>query len=87
MNVQGQRDATLWALQGATLERRPGRPTLKTVQATRNEILTAYAKAKTSHPNFPMGTRFGYAAAVMKPSKFICLHNAVCPAGQELQPD
>ena len=87
MNVQGQRDATLRALQGATLERRPGRPTLKTVQATRNEISTAYAKAKTSNDDFPMGDCFGFAAAVMKPRKFVPYHNAVWPAGQELAVD
>ena len=80
------RETTLWALQGAALERRVGRPTLKIVQATRNEISSAFAKAKTSHPSFPMEERFGFAAAVLKPSKFIRLHNAVCPAGDELPP-
>ena len=65
------RETTLRALQGATLTRRPGRPTLKGVQATRNEISSAYAKAKTSHEDFPMGERFGYAAAVMKTRKYI----------------
>ena len=77
-------ETTLRVLQGATLTTRPGRPTLKSVSKTRNEISAAFAKAKTSHKDFPMGERFGYAAAVMKPRKFIRLHNAVCPTGQEL---
>ena len=72
------------ALQGATLTRRVGRPTLKGVSQTRNEISAAYAAAKTSHTSFPMGERFGYAAAVMKAKKFIRLHNDACATGEEL---
>ena len=78
------REATMRALQGATLDRRVGRPTRKGVNLTRNEISAAYAAAKTSHPSFPMGERFGYAPAVMKPKKFIKLHNDACAAGDEL---
>ena len=68
----------------AALSRKPGRPTLKRVSETRNEISAAYAKAKTSHDDFPMGERFGFAAAVMRPKKYIRLHNDVCAAGSEL---
>jgi len=78
------RDAALKAFQGASLTRHVGRPTLKGVSQTRNEISAAYAKAKTQHDSFPMGERFGFAAAIMRPKKYIRLHNDVCPARDEL---
>ena len=65
------RATTIRALEGATLTRKPGRPTFKNVGATRNELSSHYAKAKTSHPAFPVGDRLGLAAAVMKPKKFV----------------
>lgn len=46
--------------------------------------MAAYAKAKTQHEDFPMGERFGFTAAVMRPKKYIRLHNDVCLAGDEL---
>ena len=69
------REATLKSLQGSTLTRHHGRPTYKNVETTRKEVAQAFAKAKTSHNGFPMGDKFGMAAAVLKNRKFINLHN------------
>ena len=63
------------ALDGAQLTRRPGRPTLRNVNATRVEIATAYGKAKTAWSAFPLGNKFGFAAAVLKPEKYRTIHN------------
>ena len=43
-----------------------------------------YAAAKTTHLDFPFGTRFGFAAAILTPSQYITKHNKACVPGQEL---
>ena len=42
---------------------------------TRGEIGAAFARAKTSHKAFPLGSKFGFAAAVLNAKKFIILHS------------
>ena len=81
------RDATMKTLLGTKLTRRAGQPTLKGVSKKWNEISVTYAVMKTSHPDFPLGDRFGFAAAVMRPKKYIRLHNEACTAGQDLVDD
>ena len=81
------RESTLKALQGSTLTRHHGRPTFKSVAKTRKEVAQEFAKAKTSHSAFPMGTKFGMAAAVLKTRSFIEMHNTAAvniPGAEEL---
>jgi hypothetical protein len=73
------KEALVLAHEGMTLARQRGRPTFKAVSTTRNEVSAHYAASKTTHDSFPLGDRFGFAAAVMKPAKYIRLHNAVVP--------
>ena len=63
------RDTTIKTLEGRRLARMMGRPTMKHINQTRNEIASEYAKAKTSHPSFPQGSRFGFASAIPKKEK------------------
>ena len=76
MTAAATREATIKSLEGLTLTRVHGRPTFKGVAKTRRELEAHYARAKTSHTSFPMGTKFGFAAAVLKSNKYINLHNA-----------
>ena len=81
------RELTLKSLQGSTLTRYHGRPTFKSVTKTRKEVAQGYAKAKTSHFVFPMGNKFGMAAAVLKTHWFIEMHNTAAaniPEAEEL---
>jgi hypothetical protein len=71
------REATIRPLDGASLTRFAGWPTFKRVKITRNKIAAAYSTHKATHPSFPMGNRFSFAAAVMKTSKFIRTHNSM----------
>ena len=73
------KEAIVRAHEGTTLARQRGRPTFKAVSTTRNEVSAHYAASKTTHDSFPLGDSFGFAAAVMKPAKYIRLHNAVVP--------
>ena len=77
------RDTAIKSLEGRRLARIMGRPTMKIVNQTRNEIASEYAKAKTSHPSFPQGTRFGFASAILKKEKFRSLHNAVAGVAED----
>ena len=82
------RESTLKALQGSTLTRHHGRPTFKSVAKTRKEVAQEYAKAKTSHSTFPMGTKFGMASAVLKTRVFIDMHNTATATQQlHIHPD
>lgn len=58
--------------------------TMRNVNAARNEIAAEYDKANTTHDSFPLGTRLGFAAAVLKAPKYQKLHNDVCNADDEL---
>ena len=74
---------TIHNLEGTTLTRMFGRPTLRNVNKTRNEITAAYAQNKTKHPDFPSGERFGFASAIMKQKRFITLHNKTVQPGDD----
>ena len=79
------REATISTLEGKRLTRVLGRPTIKSVKLTRKEIGAEYAKAKTTHKDFPLGTRFGFAAAVLGTELYIAAHNKANP-DDELDP-
>lgn len=68
-------ESTLKALEGKRLDRCVGRPSNESVDETRREIAKEYAKAKTTHTDFPLGKQLGYAAAILKPTDYIPLHN------------
>ena len=77
----------LKSFQGNTLTQHHGRPTYKSVAKTRKEVAQGYAKAKTSHSAFPMGNKFGMAAAVLKTRWYIEMHNTAAaniPEAEEL---
>ena len=80
------REATISTLEGKRLTRVLGRPTIKSVKLTRKEIGAEYAKAKTTHKAFPLGTRFGFAAAVLRTELYIAAHNKANP-DDELDPE
>ena len=61
-------------IQGQDLTRHFGRPTFKAVSQTCDKLTSIYAAAKTSHPSFPYESKFGYAAAVTKTTKFADMH-------------
>ncbi len=74
------REATLTSLEGKRLTRVLGRPTIKSVKKTRKEIAADYAKAKTTHDSFPLGSRFGFAAAILPTTTYIAAHDKANPA-------
>ena len=80
-------EATISALHGSQLTRHFGRPTRNAIKKTRKEIGLIYAAAKTTHEDFTMGFRFGYAAAIMTLQQFITAFNSLCPAGDEVKDD
>ena len=73
------RETTITSLDGKRLTRVLGRPTIKSVKKTRKEIGAEFAKAKTTHPFFPLGTRFGFAAAILNTKTYIAAHNKANP--------
>ena len=75
--MSGIREATITALAGAQLTRHFGRPTRKAVKATRKELGIYYAAAKTTHEDFLMGERFGFAPAILTSKHFITAYNQV----------
>ena len=84
--ISAARELAVKALEGKVLTCMPGRPTMRGVNKTRNQITAEYAKAKTSHKSFPLGSRFDFAAAVMKTTKFIRVHDNQCVDGDKLDP-
>ena len=76
MSAASAREQAIVALEGVRLPRMLGRPTLKTVNKMRKAIAAEYAKAKTTHPDFPLGEKFGFSAAVLKTHNYISKHNA-----------
>ena len=54
-----------------------GRPTREHVNKMRGAIAAVYAEAKTSHDSFPLGSKFGFSATILKKDKYISLHNTV----------
>ena len=53
------------------------RPTRKQANKMRGAIAAVYAQAKTSHENFPLGSKFWLSAAILNMDKYIALQNTV----------
>ena len=68
------REATISSLEGKRLTRVLGRPTIKSAKLIHKEIGAEYAKAKTTHNSFPLGTRFGFATAILTADTYITAH-------------
>ena len=60
-----------------SLQRMLGRPTREQVNKRRGAIAAVYAESKTSHKSFPLGSKFGFSASILKKDKYIALHNTV----------
>ena len=54
-----------------------GRPTREHVNKMRGAIAAVYAEAKTSHESSPLGSKFGFSAAILKKDNYIALHNTL----------
>ena len=87
--MSGIREATISALEGEKLTRHVGRPTRKAVKHSRKELGIIYAAAKTTSADFPLplGSRFGYAAAILLSKQYINAYNQVCEVGDEFDED
>ena len=59
-------DTAVQKLESKSLQRMLGRPTLKQVNKIRGAMAEVYAEAKTSHESFPLGSIFGFSAAILK---------------------
>ena len=66
---------TIRALGDVKLTRMRSRPTTKSTAKASGDIEAAFASAKTSHKAFPLGSKYGFAAAVLNAKQFIKLHN------------
>ena len=54
-----------------------GRTTREHVNNMCGAIGAVYAEAKTSHDSFPLGSKFGFFAGILKKDKYIALHITV----------
>ena len=71
------RDTAVQNLELKSLQQMLGIPTREHVNKMRGAIAAVYAEAKTSHESFPLGSKFGFSAAILKKDKYIALHNTV----------
>ena len=85
--MSSTRETTISSLASTLLTRHLGRPTRQAVKHTRRELGIIYAAAKTSHADFPLGSRFGFAAAILTSKSFINAFNLVCERDDELADD
>ena len=69
------RNTAVQKLESKLLQKCLGRPTREHVNKMRGAIAAVYAEAKTSHESFPLGSKFGFSAAILKKDKDIDLHN------------
>ena len=53
------------------------RPTREHVNKMRGASAAVYSEAKTPHNSFPLGSKFGFSAAILKKEKYIALYNTV----------
>ena len=74
------------ALASETLTRHLGRPTPNAIKIVQKEIAKIYAATKTTHANFELGNRFGFAAAVLTRRQFVAAFNTVCEPANEKDP-
>ena len=68
---------TVQKLELRSLQQMLGRPTCKQVNKMCGAIAAVYAKAKTSHESFPLGSKFRFSEAILKKYTYIALHNTV----------
>lgn len=65
------REDTITELTATDITRWPARPTHASVANSRKELTKKAAAIKTRYESFPLGTRFGYAAAIMLSADYI----------------
>ena len=70
-------DTSVQKLEAKMLQQMLGRPTRKHVNKMRGAILEVYAEANTCYGSVPLGSKFGFSAALLKKEKYIALHNTV----------
>ena len=70
-------DTAVQKLESKSMQRILGSPTRKQVNNMCGAIAVVYAEVKTSHEIFPLGSKFGFSAAILKKDKYIALHNTV----------
>ena len=72
------RPTAVQKLESKSLQKRMlGRPTREHGNKMRGAIAAVCVKAKTSHDSFPLGSNFGFSAAILKKDKYIALNNTV----------
>ena len=81
------RETMMAALASKTLTRHLGCSTPNAIKIVQKEIAKIYAVTKTSHANFQLGTRFGFAAVVLTSRRFLAAFNAVCKPADKKDPD
>ena len=74
------REDTITELTATDITRWPARPTHASVATSRKELTKKAAAIKTRYESFPLGTRFGYAAAIMLPADYIEKVNKIAAA-------
>lgn len=85
--MSGTKESTISSLASAHLTRHLGRPTRQAVKDTRLELSIIYAASKTVHAEFLLGSRYGFASAILTSKQFINAHNRYCEDGDELDDD
>ena len=78
------RETATSSLEATHLTRQLGRPTRQAIKQTHRELGVIYATAKTTHSDFLMGSRYGYAIAILTSTQFINKSNRMCEQGDEL---
>ena len=70
-------ETTVHKLEAKLLQQMFGIPIYDHVNKMRGAIAAVYAEANTSHDSFPLGSKFGFSADILKKDKYIALHNTV----------
>ena len=73
------REYTITKLTATNITKRCNRPTHASVETTRKELTKKAAVIKTIYDAFPLGTRFGYAAAIMLTAEYKVRVNKIEP--------
>ena len=68
-------EGAIQALESVKFTRMRGRSTTKNIAKMRGEIGAAFARAKTSHKVFTLGSKTGFVAAVLNSKRFLKMHN------------
>ena len=71
------REKSVQKLELKSMHQMFGRTTREKVNKMHGAIAAVYAEAKTSHESFPLGSKFGFSAAILKKENYIALHNTV----------